>query len=187
MEILRQHIFGSNPHDIYIIGDVVMQGADIESVRQGFAAVTIPQQDIMPMLAKLQAWAGVGYAAEDLTDIVKANAVRLAEDYYNGDSVSDFTYGGVHLWTDFTNRQKLRMRLEAEKEAGMTDTVVWYESHRFDLPISATQRMLTAVELYASKCFDTFNKHKLAITAMTDAQTITEYDYTADYPAKLSF
>lgn len=48
-------------------------------------------------------------------------------------------------------------------------------------------KMLYALELYASECYDNTQYHKMMISELTDFNTINEYDYTTGYPEKLRF
>lgn len=47
--------------------------------------------------------------------------------------------------------------------------------------------MLSALELYASACYNKTAEHLSAVNALTDLADVLAYDYTAGYPQQLSF
>jgi hypothetical protein len=47
--------------------------------------------------------------------------------------------------------------------------------------------MLVALEVYASRCFDTTAAHKAAVMKLTSVEAVLAYDFTQGYPDKLAF
>ena len=47
--------------------------------------------------------------------------------------------------------------------------------------------MLQALEIYALACYNVTEEHKAAVNALTTIEEVDAYDYTTDYPEKLSF
>ena len=48
-------------------------------------------------------------------------------------------------------------------------------------------QMLTAIELYASVCYDKTQSHIASINEIEDLETLKKYDYRKGYPEKLRF
>lgn len=46
---------------------------------------------------------------------------------------------------------------------------------------------LAQVQIYANQCFGVTERHKAAIEALSAVQDVEDYDFTADYPPRLSF
>lgn len=47
--------------------------------------------------------------------------------------------------------------------------------------------MLSALELYALKCYNKTAEHKVNIENMTSVEDIVNYNFTEGYPDKLNF
>lgn len=107
--------------------------------------------------------------------------------YDSLDAVNAFTYDGTKMWLDKDTRAGLQLRLNAEQAAGHEVTTLWYGTQSFSLAVSDAMQMLTALELYASACFDKTEEHKAAVNAKRTVNTVLAYDYTQGYPEKLVF
>lgn len=69
----------------------------------------------------------------------------------------------------------------------MTETVLWYNGVSFPLNLDYAMKMLHAIELYASKCYDNTQAHIASVNALVDLESINSYDYRTGYPEKLRF
>lgn len=107
--------------------------------------------------------------------------------YDSSSAVNEFTYQGTPMWLDKDTRAGLMLRLNAEQAGGHENTTLWYGTQSFSLPVSSAIQMLTALELYASACFDMTEEHKAAVDAKRTVNTVLAYDYTQGYPEKLAF
>lgn len=103
------------------------------------------------------------------------------------DAVNRFMMGGVPMWLDKATRTGLRMRLDAEANAGKTETTLWYGRYSVTLPVQQAMEMLMELELYASKCYDVTQEHLAAVAAMESPEQLMAYDQTAGYPQLLEF
>ena len=74
-----------------------------------------------------------------------------------------------------------------EKEAGKTETVLWYDAVKYVIPIPDALDMLNTLELYALNCYNVTQSHIAAVRALQTIEEIENYDYTIGYPEKLSF
>lgn len=133
-----------------------------------------------------QAWEQVDWQVEMPLREAKSEQTQRAIAHYDKVGYT-CSYGGIPLSVDYDTRSRLRIRLQAEKAAGKETTTLWYSSHRFDLPIAATEQMLSALELYAAQCFDTKNQHLANIAKLESVEDVVGYDYTANYPEQLKF
>ena len=88
---------------------------------------------------------------------------------------------------DKATRAGLKLRFEAEKESGKTDTALWYNGIKYPLLIETAIDMLLKVELYASECYDNTQRHIVAVSALETVDDLAAYDYTVGYPEKLNF
>ena len=103
------------------------------------------------------------------------------------DAVNRFEMGGVPMWLDKATRTGLRMRLDAESNAGKTETTLWYGKYSITLGIQQAIGMLLELEIYASKCYDVTHRHLADVASLESPDQFMAYDYTADYPDKLKF
>lgn len=116
-----------------------------------------------------------------LTDKTEENALQKLKDqmiaeldrYDKSEAVNDFTLNG------------LKLRFDAQKSLGHTDTTLWYGVTPFALNIDTAVTMLQALEVYASECFDQTAQHTANILALQTIEEVFNYDYTKGYPAKL--
>lgn len=128
-----------------------------------------------------------------LTDKTEENALQKLKDqmiaeldrYDKSEAVNDFTLNGCHLWLDKGTRNGLKLRFDAQKSMGQTDTTLWYGVTPFALNIDTAVTMLQMLEVYASQCFDQTAQHTANILALQTIEEVFNYDYTQGYPAKL--
>jgi len=127
--------------------------------------------------------------------IVSGNALELARQmviarinaYDASENVNQFSYNDVPMWLDKDTRNGLIARLNAEKAVGKETSTLWLGTQSFTITPDAGLQMLSALEVYASECYDKTAEHKAAVVAMNDVETIVAYDFTAGYPNNLAF
>lgn len=107
--------------------------------------------------------------------------------YYGGTPVDGFYIGETRLWLPLEKRTGLKLRFEAEKASGKTETTLWDNGVQYPLNIETAIQMLYALEVYASMCYDQTQAHLAAIDAMETVEEVESYDHTAGYPEKLRF
>lgn len=110
--------------------------------------------------------------------------------YDSSDHVNSFTIGGYPTWLDKATRVGLKLRFEAEKRIGKTETTLWQNGVQFPLPLTGEVTaldMLDGIELYASACYDVTQMHLANIVTLTSVEEVKKYDHTAGYPEKLKF
>lgn len=110
--------------------------------------------------------------------------------YDSSDHVNSFTIGGYPTWLDKATRVGLKLRFEAEKRIGKTETTLWQNGVQFPLPLTGDVTaldILDGIELYASACYDVTQMHLANIVTLTSVEEVKKYDHTAGYPEKLKF
>lgn len=110
--------------------------------------------------------------------------------YDSSEHVNSFSIGGINTWLDKPTRVGLKLRFEAEKRLGKTETTLWQNGMQFPLPLVGDVTaldMLDGIELYASACYDVTQMHLANIVTLTSVSEVKKYDHTAGYPEKLKF
>lgn len=108
----------------------------------------------------------------------------------SSEHVNSFSIGGIKTWIDKATRVGLKLRFEAEKRLGKTETTLWQNGMQFPLPLVGDVTaldMLDGIELYASACYDITQMHLANIVTLTSVEEVKNYDYLAGYPQKLAF
>lgn len=124
---------------------------------------------------------------ESILRQVKERVVEQIKAYDKSEEVNYFTIAGVKMWVDKNTRVGLKLRFDAEKSAGITDTTLWSETVIFSGPIVQAEEILRQVELYASVCYDRTANHIINVMSLTDLNEIVSYDFKTGYPENLSF
>ena len=149
----------------------------------------------LPGTVKAVAVAAEALLTANEAGLLPGNALELARqmqiarisEYDASDAVNQFSYDGVPMWLDKDTRNGLIARLNAEKAVGKTTSTLWLGTQSFTITPDAGLQMLSALEVYASECYDKTAEHKAAIAALNDVDAIKSYDFTQGYPAHLEF
>ena len=122
-------------------------------------------------------------------DIEEARKMKVSEIqlFDKSNSVNSFDLLGKSMWLDKSTRVGLFNSISIEKNAGKSDTVLWYDAIKYIIPIFDALAMLNALELYALNCYNVTQSHISAVKALQTIEEIENYDYTVGYPVKLSF
>lgn len=113
----------------------------------------------------------------------KQMVVARISAYDKSDAVNQFTYNGVPMWLDKEMRNGLIARLKAEKAVGKEESTLWLDTAPFTINIDDGLTMLTALEVYASECFDKTAAHKSVVLSLEDIDDVLAYDFTDGYPS----
>lgn len=133
---------------------------------------------------------GLGVSQEEQVVLLKQKLIDVVVLYDSSSNVNSFTIGGVSTWLDKATRVGLKLRFEAEKRLGKTETTLWQNGMQFPLPLVGDVTaldMLDGIELYASACYDVTQMHLANIVTLTSVEEVKKYDHTAGYPEKLKF
>ena len=124
---------------------------------------------------------------EECISLVKDVVLKLITDHDGSVNVNSFTINGMKYWLDKETRAGLILRFNAEKSAGKTETTLWVGNNSITLAIDDAIKMLYALEVYASACYDNTASHKANVSALTTVEEVMNYDYKTGYPAMLRF
>lgn len=117
---------------------------------------------------------------------IKEKKLREINEYDTSDSVNSFLLNGDKVWLDKDTRVGLMNSLTIERAAGKEISTLWFGTIKFDINIDAAIQMLSALELYALKCYNKTAEHKQNVENLTDVENVKSYDYTIGYPDKLT-
>ena len=122
-------------------------------------------------------------------DIEEARKMKVSEIqlFDKSNSVNSFDLLGKSMWLDKSTRVGLFNSISIEKQAGKSDTVLWYDAIKYIIPIPDALAMLNALELYALNCYNVTQEHIAAVRSLQSIEEIENYDYKVGYPVKLSF
>lgn len=125
--------------------------------------------------------------AQKARQLERAKAAKVAEivAYDLSSDVNSFALNAKSLWLDKAMRVGLVNSTTIQKEAGETETVLWFDGVSYTLPVDTTLKMLAALELYALECYNVTAKHKAEVARLATIEEVEAYDITAGYPAKL--
>lgn len=124
---------------------------------------------------------------ENILKQAKEQMIEEIKAFDKSDNVNSFSVQSEKLWLDKETRVGLKLRFDAENLAGKTETALWGNNHSYPLLIDQAIQMLHALELYASECYDATVQHIVAVSAMTTAEEVVNYDFRDGYPDRLEF
>lgn len=157
--------------DPLIMGDVqIFNPSEEQLVSGGWAEYTEP----------------VPTDAELLQEAKNSKLMEL-DSYDSSDAVNSFIVGSAELWVPADKRAILRISIEAYKALGQTSITKVWEGKEYTFLTDTWLYMLNSVEVYASECFNTTERHRAAIRQLSSINEVEAYDYTTGYPEKLIF
>lgn len=107
--------------------------------------------------------------------------------HYKSTAVNEFTLNGQTMWLDKATRVGLMNSISIEKEAGRTETKLWFGAIEYTITIAQAIQMLQALELYALDCYNVTQRHISSVQELNSIEEIKQYNYTNNYPDKLNF
>ena len=122
----------------------------------------------------------------DIEEVRKMKVFEI-QSFDKSINVNSFKLLGKSMWLDKNTRVGLFNSISIEKEAGKTETVLWYDAVKYVIQIPDALDMLNTLELYALNCYNVTQSHIAAVRALQTIEEIENYDYTIGYPEKLSF
>ena len=190
METITTHIYGRNAHDIYTVlwGDeesVTVDNGSYEAISSKLSDVVIPNDVIVGVLDGIEKASGVELTKEERLNLVKSNIIRLIGQYDTSKAVNSFVLDGKEMWLPKDTRVGLRNSVSVEKDAGRTETTLWYGGVSYVVPIDMALELLSQLELYALTCYNVTESHKASVMAMDNVEDVTAYDYKTGYPDRM--
>lgn len=138
-------------------------------------------------LLKKHGWEIYAKNEQELLYLLKQEKVKLIKNYDVSVAINGFTINGIRVWLDKATRAFLMSRLQAEKQLGKEITCIWYKEHNFEMPVDKAIEILYQLEVYASECYDTTQRHIVNVQNLDNVEDVNNYDYKTDYPKMLSF
>ena len=126
------------------------------------------------------------FYAEVLRNTIRLKTLAI-EEYAKTSAVKTYNINGVAGWEDSDARTSISKAATDKENAGRTEYTLYHGGVGFVVTPARVREILSAVEVYASDCYDTTEHHKAAIKDMTDIQEVEDYDFTLDYPEVPNF
>ena len=125
-------------------------------------------------------------ASDDALEVAKQAVSDAILEYDASENVNQFMLNDTPMWLDKATRAGLKLRLEAEQEAGKEETTLWYGTEAITLPVTDAIVMLNRLEIYASECYDVTQGHLAAVNALQTVEDVLGYEYESGYPGMLA-
>lgn len=124
-------------------------------------------------------------AREPTLEEVKEAKIREIDEYDKSSAVNEFYLNDVPVWLDKATRVGLRNSLTCERNAGRTESTMWFNGVAMKLNIEIAFKMLESLELYALECYNVTAQHKSNIRILNTIKEVEDYNYKNSYPNKL--
>lgn len=131
--------------------------------------------------------ARISFGIELTLNDVKERKIAELQAYDASDAVDSFTIYGQSMWLTVEERQQIATQISANEAVGRDNMTRWFGGHSFTFSLTTWKQMLVALEVYAGDAINVTEAHKAAIEALTTIEDMEAYDFTANYPTKLSF
>lgn len=113
---------------------------------------------------------------------IKNHLLSLQKEYDSSAEVNCFILNDERVWLDKATRVGLFNIVNLEKSNGTDTTTLWFNNIPTKINVDKALSLLTAVEIYAKKCFDNTQKHYAEINQLDSIEACLAYDITKDYP-----
>lgn len=122
----------------------------------------------------------------------KNEMIATIEDYDQSNNVNEFivTHDGQVVtthWFEPNIRANYKNSVESAELVGLPTVSFYVGDMPITLPTQNAKLMLAQIQLYADACYIVTRQHIAAVEALTTIEAVDAFDYTADYPNKLSF
>lgn len=118
---------------------------------------------------------------------VKDKKIELLKEYDSSDKINVFYLNNIPLWLSKSDRVSLSYMISIELQSGKDTVDLWLNAVKYTLPTTSAQQMLFLLEQYAKECYDVTQNHAATILSLTSRLDVVNYDFTKNYPEKLSF
>ena len=113
---------------------------------------------------------------------IKNYLLSLQKEYDSSIEVNCFVLNNKKVWLDKSTRVGLFNILNLEKANGIETTTLWFNTMSVEVDVDKALTLLTAVEIYAKKCYDNTQKHYAEIKQLDTIESCLKYDITTGYP-----
>ena len=113
---------------------------------------------------------------------IKNYLLSLQKEYDSSIEVNCFVLNDKKVWLDKSTRVGLFNILNLEKANRIETTTLWFNTISVEVDVDKALTLLTAVEIYAKKCYDNTQKHYAEIKQLDTIESCLKYDITTGYP-----
>ena len=113
---------------------------------------------------------------------IKNHLLSLQKEYDSSAEVNCFILNNKKVWLDKLTRASLFNTISLEKSNGIDVTTLWFNTMSIKINVDKALTLLTAVEMYAKKCYDNTQKHYVEIKQLESIEDCLAYDITKEYP-----
>ena len=122
-----------------------------------------------------------------VVDAAKAYVDAEITAYDQSENVNQLSVNGIDVWFGPDERAKIKQGVESCKSTGRETYDVAWNGLRISVACDNALAILAQIEVYALDCLNVTAKHKAAVEKLTGIEEVLAYDYTTEYPEKLSF
>lgn len=113
---------------------------------------------------------------------IKNHLLSLQKEYDSSAEVNCFILNNERVWLDKLTRAVLFNTINLEKSKEIDITTLWFSTMSIKINVDKALALLTAIEMYAKKCFDNTQKHYVEINQLETIEDCLAYDITKGYP-----
>lgn len=140
-----------------------------------------------PMASVKEVWEMKISSHERTLEEAKKEKIQEIDNYDKSDAVNSFTINGQSMWLSVEEREQLASQISANEAVERENMTRWFGGVSYTFPIATWKQMLVALEVYAGDALNITEWHKSSVNALDTIEAVDAYDYTTDYPEKLSF
>ena len=177
---MKKRYYNSTTHEWYTEGNSLTRRVD-NGVFTG-----IPSVEQLTEWG-FREWVEPAPTPAQLLERAKQAKIAELEVYDQSDAVDSFTINGQSMWLTVEERQQIATQISANEAVGRDNMTRWFGGHSFTFPLATWKQMLVALEVYAGDAINVTEAHKAAIEALATIEDVEAYDFSANYPTKLSF
>lgn len=107
--------------------------------------------------------------------------------YNTSDNVDAFLLNGEKHWLTLDERKAAELSTKAHITLGHETTEQCLGGVFYTIPCESLIYMLAELEIYALECLNHAKRQEAEVMAMTDIESVENYDVTAGYPEMLKF
>lgn len=146
-------------------------------------SVSVADYNAEEVKAEYEVWK----TKHDAAELAYAIRTKVAEidAYDTSDKVNGFILNGMTVWLDKATRVGLMNSTTIAKVAGQETTTLWLGDIKLEVDCDKAIQLLSALEMYALKCFNVTAAHKAAVAELKTIKEVEAFDVTADYPKQL--
>ena len=121
----------------------------------------------------------------------KAEKIAEIENYDNSNSVNSFDIvmgeNVISAWITPDQRSNYKNSLDSAELLGLEEVHPVFNGMQLILPVSTAKMALAQIQIYADRCYIVTETHKSIVQTLNTIEEVDNYDYTLNYPEKLTF